>query len=148
MAGLQTLKSGLMWRVCDGRSNNIWKAKWVSSFPYFKLVSSRERDYWCEKVCDLFQPGQRRWNENMLKQLFLEEEIKAITSIPISSRGREDRLTWSLTSNGLYSINSGYHHQQQLEAEELGENSQKQMEKGMWKRLWSMKVAPAVKHFI
>ncbi|XP_042969016.1 uncharacterized protein LOC122301687 [Carya illinoinensis] len=80
--------------------------------------------------------------------MFSEEKIKAITSIPISARGREDRLTWHLTNNGLYSVKSGYHHQKQLEAEELGENSQKWLEIGMWKRLWSMKVAPTVKHFI
>ncbi|XP_042944607.1 uncharacterized protein LOC122278487 [Carya illinoinensis] len=142
IAGMHTLKTGLMWRMGDGCSINIWTAKWIPSLPHFQVSTPREPDYWCEKVCDLLEPGQRRWNEELLMEMFSEEEIKAITSIPISARGREDRLTWHLTNNGLYSVKSGYHHQKQLEVEELGENSHKQMEIRVWKRLWKMKVAP------
>ncbi|XP_042983202.1 uncharacterized protein LOC122312613 [Carya illinoinensis] len=57
-------------------------------------------------------------------------------------------MTWQATNNGQYTVKSGYHYQRSLISELEGEASRKHSEKDVWKRLWKMKVAPAVKFFV
>ncbi|KAG6721291.1 hypothetical protein I3842_03G106200 [Carya illinoinensis] len=138
MAGLSILKPGLRWRVGNGKSINIWTDKWIPSLPSGSVASPREMDCWCEMVSDLINPSQRSWKKELLQEMFSEPEIQGITSIPISLGGREDKMFWSFTANGMYTVKSGYHHQRQVEA----------LESTVWKKIWQLKVAPAVKIFI
>ncbi|KAG6674859.1 hypothetical protein I3842_15G068200 [Carya illinoinensis] len=102
----------------------------------------------CLLVSDLIDSRQRSWKKESLVEIFSEQKIEAISSIPINLRGREDKLFWQFTSNGLYTIKSGYHHQRQIEAKVEGEQSSRQLDSIVWKKIWQLKVTPAVKHFI
>ncbi|KAF5470770.1 hypothetical protein F2P56_011261 [Juglans regia] len=122
-AGLSLLKEGLIWRVGNGQHVNIWSAKWLPFSPPYKIQSIREVDCWCEKVSDLIDPQVQQWKEPLLQELFTQQEIIDIKSIPISMRGREDKLVWQFTTNGLYTVKSGYHLNKVLECAQEGETS-------------------------
>ncbi|CAH2946110.1 MAG: hypothetical protein CPDRYMAC_7109, partial [uncultured Paraburkholderia sp.] len=46
--------------------------------------------------------------KKLLNQLFCEEEKQAILNIPVSSMGLKDKLIWSSTKNGQYTVAAGY----------------------------------------
>lgn len=60
------------------------------------------------------------WKLNLLQQIFFPAEIHAITTIPISSVAREDKLVQSPTKNGLFSVRSAYHLQHSLSLNSRG----------------------------
>lgn len=45
----------------------------------------------------------------MVNSLFEEVDAAAILSTSIPQRDVNDRVTWTSTSNGIYSVRSGYH---------------------------------------
>ncbi|KAF5464491.1 hypothetical protein F2P56_014564 [Juglans regia] len=147
-AGLSLLKEGLIWRVGNGQHVNIWSAKWLPFSPPYKIQSIREVDCWCEKVSDLIDPQMQQWKEPLLQELFTQQEITDIKSISISMRGREDKLVWQFTTNGLYTVKSGYHLSKVLECAQEGETSGKEKEKQAWKTIWKLRVTPATKMFL
>lgn len=50
-----------------------------------------------------------RWNRELIKKKFLNEDYKAIMSISLSLSPKKDTLTWFYDPNGVHSIKSGYH---------------------------------------
>lgn len=44
----------------------------------------------------------------MLSKLFSADEVRAIQEIPISNMGAPDRLVWTASKNGQYSVRMGY----------------------------------------
>ncbi|TXG63723.1 hypothetical protein EZV62_010717 [Acer yangbiense] len=62
---------------------------------------------------DIMQVSQLRmasggWNGQLIQELFDENEAEAILSIPASSNLRSDSVCWHYTSDGEYSVRSGY----------------------------------------
>lgn len=52
--------------------------------------------------------NQGGWNDNLLTQFFCIDDIQAIKNTPISIMGLADRMVWSHTKDGQYTVNSGY----------------------------------------
>ncbi|KAF5468857.1 hypothetical protein F2P56_012970 [Juglans regia] len=148
LQAIPTYAMGLIWRVGNGQHVNIWSAKWLPFSPPYKIQSIREVDCWCEKVCDLIDPQMQQWKEPLLQELFTQQEITDIKSIPINMRGREDKLVWQFTTNGLYTVKSGYHLSKVLECAQEGETLSKEKEKQAWKTIWKLRVTPATKMFL
>ena len=59
-------------------------------------------------VYDLFLPGSRIWNEELIDQSFYSWEAKIIKSIPVSKYIAADALIWPLSSSGEYTVRSAY----------------------------------------
>jgi hypothetical protein len=55
LAGIPTLKRGLIWRVSDGESINIWNDPWIPSSADRKIVTPRGTTV-LTKVCELISP--------------------------------------------------------------------------------------------
>lgn len=49
------------------------------------------------KVMELIDPQQGWWNLDMLYSIFNDVDVQAISQIPISLHGYEDRLIWKGT---------------------------------------------------
>lgn len=60
-------------------------------------------------VQDFIDMDRKSWKKERLLQVISKEEVEAILTIPISMFQREDLLMWHHTSNGEYSVKSGYH---------------------------------------
>ncbi|KAF5451868.1 hypothetical protein F2P56_026929 [Juglans regia] len=117
----------------------MWSDKWLPFSHPYKIQSTRDVDCWCEKVCDLIDPQVQQWKESFLQELFTQQEIDDIKSIPISLGGREDQLVWQFTTNGRYTVKSGYHLSKSLECSLEGETSGRAKEKQAWKAIWKLR---------
>lgn len=73
-----------------------------------------------------------------------------ILTIPISFFPKHDKLVWHYSTNGMYSVKSGYY--VALEKKRLkmnvGESSNAQEINRIYKRIWSLPVPPKVRHFL
>lgn len=44
------------------------------------------------------------WNHNVISEIFLPEDARLITEIPLGLIAKEDQIAWNFTLNGLHSV--------------------------------------------
>lgn len=61
------------------------------------------------KVNELFVPGSRQWDEELVRNSFYECGVQDILQTHVIQCDGEDFSAWHFTKNGLFSIKSAYH---------------------------------------
>jgi hypothetical protein len=143
------LQAGLRWRVGSGTCIKVWKDAWLSSPTTYKIISPVRVLSEEATVDSLIDHDLKCWNSDLLEQVFLPRDVEIIKQIPLSKRSPSDRLIWTGTSNGNFSVRSAYHlllHEQERMLESssrgLGESQQ------LWTAIWSAKVQPKIRVFM
>ncbi|KAK9984589.1 hypothetical protein SO802_034114 [Lithocarpus litseifolius] len=85
----------------------------------------------------------------VIEALFLPHEVDVIKSIPISSRLPPDKLIWTETRNGLFTVRSAY----KLVVNQLfSSNRASSLDASnlqcFWSKVWSMEVPHKIQHFV
>jgi hypothetical protein len=143
------LQLGMRWHIGDGQQVCINKDPWLpisSPFLSFSAQTVLDKD---ERVSVLINKNTHTWNVEAVHALFSAWEVAAICSIPLPPRPRADRLFWTETTLGLFTVKSAYYLQLQQRAQcVLGESSWSGKDAKFWKFLWSLSLPPKVKKFI
>ena len=106
MASQKLVQHGLRWQIGNGFNVQVWKDKWLPSSSTYKVVSPRLNSPADLRVSELIDSDNRCWNLHLLQQLFLPFEVEEIRSIPLSNSPPPDKLIWTGTSNGLFTVRS------------------------------------------
>ena len=148
MATQNLIKKGVRWQVGDGEKINIWRDKWIPS-PYTYMVISPKCDLPCgPRVSALINSATKEWKVDLIKQCFIPQDVEAILSIPLSAHGARDRLIWTVSRNGKFSVRSAYRLAQSTqEGGGQATSSDQSVARKIWRGIWSMKVPNKVKHF-
>ncbi|KAL4388633.1 hypothetical protein GQ457_09G012260 [Hibiscus cannabinus] len=95
----------------------------------------------CDELCSIVG---RFWSydESKLENLFSNEEVKAIMSIPIGGPLVKDSLIWAASIDGGYSVRSGKSCTDPSPRVALIEN------KGLWRSIWGLKVLSKIRSFM
>ncbi|XP_010666976.2 uncharacterized protein LOC104884079 [Beta vulgaris subsp. vulgaris] len=131
------VKEGLVWRVGNGQSINIWEAPWVVDENGRYITSPRNNDI--TMVQHLIDPNNIEWRFDVIDAVFNERDKKCILAIPLCSSSPHDMLSWALTKDGHYSVKTAYM---------LGKGCNLENFHSAWVDLWSMEVSPKVRHFL
>nr|POF17214.1 hypothetical protein CFP56_56098 [Quercus suber] len=99
------------------------------------------------KVLDLINPISRKWEIDLIRGLFLPEEVELILSIPLSHRPTEDKVIWPYNSSGAYSVKSGTKFLAKENNISIPRVDQLH-EDGTWKRIWSLSIPNKVRNFL
>lgn len=94
----------------------------------------------------------KRWNMGLIDSIFFSHEANTIKAIPLAISEYPDRIIWSGSKNGCFSVRSAYH----MEMERLagsggsgGASTSGQDTRGQWWRaLWKLNCPNKVKVFI
>lgn len=103
------LAEGLVWLVGSGQDIRIWKDKWLPTPTTFALMSPVNTLPEFASVANLICKQDRRWNGPLIDSIFLDYEAKTIKAIPLSLVVHPDKLIWSSTANGQFTVRSTYH---------------------------------------
>lgn len=96
-----------------------------------------------EKVSHYFRPDTKEWDEGRVRQAFSNTDAEVVLQVRIPQNNSRDRLAWTETSDGCYTVKSGYHFWQARSnlhppvAHSVG-----------WKRLWTLNVPHKIKIFL
>ncbi|KAL3536913.1 hypothetical protein ACH5RR_000279 [Cinchona calisaya] len=93
-------------RVEDGKTINLWEDRWIWNTKDGKVRTIKLDNCPVVTVDQLKSNGV--WNTNLLNQLFNKEDVMNIQKIPIYSSENRDKLVWTHSANGVYSVKSGY----------------------------------------
>lgn len=99
MRGWDVLLQGARWRVGSGESISVWNDAWLPSIDHPRILSHVVPSFEDAKVSDLINPIQRRWEYDLIRGLFLPEEVELILSIPLSHHPTKDKVIWPYNSS-------------------------------------------------
>ena len=108
LRGRDIIQRGALWRVGSGQKINIWQQCWLPRKHPMFLATCLLESFENYTVDSLIDPSTRRWNEEMVDGLFVEEDAKLIKKIPLSRPVIEDTLYWPYSTLGNYTCKSRY----------------------------------------
>ncbi|KAL3820475.1 hypothetical protein ACJIZ3_006380 [Penstemon smallii] len=144
------LKLGIRWRVGNGNTIRIWGTNWLPRDYSFKVITPPCILAPDSTVSALLDHTRLNWNRNLIEDIFVNEEAQLILSIPLSGGNHPDRIIWHFDRSGAFTVRSAYklcRHLKELELESSTGSSSVRSQFN-WLRIWSLKTAPKVKHFI
>jgi hypothetical protein len=147
--GRQAMVKGLIKRIGPGDSTNIWSDNWISTSSLMRPLI-RLPGVQAERVCDLFVPGTRQWDVQLVIDSFCAMDAGEILKLKLGLRMEEDVTAWAFERSGLYSVRSCYRmlkrEKDQLEAFKLNE-AESSLNSWWWPKLWKLKIPPKVRIF-
>jgi len=104
LAGREVILPNIQWSADDETQIKIREDRWL---PRGRLIgpAAREEPMF---VADLLDNNSNRWNVAMLNQFYDASLVQEIQRIPINANFASDRLVWTATTQGIYTIKSGY----------------------------------------
>ena len=84
-------------------------------------------------------PGDLRWDEELIRDVFNSRDSEQILQIPLSQRQTNDTWYWQLERRGLYTVKTGYCSQQ---------GELQDARSGLWSKLWQLNIPPKVINFM
>jgi hypothetical protein len=78
------VRRGLRGRIGDFSKINIWHFPWLRDDDNPYVTSMTVEDYEGMRVSELMQPNERKWNKNLIHQLFNLRDAAKNLKIPIS----------------------------------------------------------------
>lgn len=100
------LEYGMRKRIGDGKSVIIWQDRWLLNKWEGKGRTKKPQNCSMRNVSQLIQGNH--WNKQVLDILFAKEDRAEIEKIPVSECGGKDKIFWVHSSNGEYTVKSGY----------------------------------------
>ncbi|XP_071905812.1 uncharacterized protein [Coffea arabica] len=155
MGARSLINAGMIRRIGNGRSTNIWSHKWIPDTDTGKPTTRRGNHCELEKVEELI--SQHRWNRNIIFRYFNRNDAQKILAIPLSLADREDSFYWQPKEGGLYTVNSGYkfllkQHRKRGRCSQEGASSSYTASDSqlaqMRNTLWSLNIKHKIKFFI
>lgn len=108
MAGvtLTLFKQGMIWRVGNGESIDIWNDPWLPR-GITRRVSTARRDVLINRVSDLINPNEGEWDAQLIHDTFHQDGVPIILSISVRQH-MDDVVAWHFDAKGLFSVRSAY----------------------------------------
>ncbi|KAL0404651.1 UNVERIFIED_CONTAM: putative mitochondrial protein [Sesamum radiatum] len=103
LAARSVILLGSRWQLGDGTLARIWLDRWIPRPISFRVITAPNQLPLDATVNALFVQGGEDWNENLVKGIFLPEDVESILGIPISCSG-PDTLRWHYKKHGRFSI--------------------------------------------
>lgn len=111
-AGIHTakeaLKNGFRWVIGDGKEVVAVQDPWLRRKQDYRVENNHIYQGRAEKVADLFLPGTKQWNADLVRAQFCDEDVNAILVTPIPQDPIRDRIAWVMSANGHFDVKSGY----------------------------------------
>ena len=99
-------------------------------------------------VRDMFLPGSRIWNEELIDQSFYLWEVEIIKRILVSKYATANALIWPMSSNGEYRVRSAYRLLVGLHLQGQASSLNVEASKSLWNNIWKLRVPNKVRHFV
>ncbi|CAN1799251.1 hypothetical protein LINPERHAP1_LOCUS22046, partial [Linum perenne] len=103
-----------------GADIGLWKDPWLKKDGRHRVELAVVRGLEDLKVGELWIPGTREWDEELLESLFSPEEVEAILGMVTAVSSRRDEIIWHYEKKGRYSVKMAYHLYMADSAEEHG----------------------------
>jgi hypothetical protein len=85
---------------------NIWRGPWLPRGISRRPITPRGGCL-LSQVAELIDPVTGEWDEQLMKEVFWEEDSAVILALPVHE-GRQNSIAWHSDSHGRFSVRSAY----------------------------------------
>ena len=148
MEARKVVQLGCRWQIGNGGSVSLWRGKWLPSPPSHKPATVPHFFPDDALVSALIYPETTTWKSDIIYEVFLPFDVEAIFSIPLSSSLPADRLIWTYTPLGRFTMSSAYRVARQAQCDtHQGESSTSQLVVSFWRCIWKLPLPNKIKAF-
>lgn len=97
---------GLIHRIGDGRTSEIWHDNWIQGTSTMKPIC-RLADDPVHLVSDLMEE-RGAWNGTLVRRMFIASDANVILSLPRPRVPMEDFWVWGWERTGVFTARSAY----------------------------------------
>ncbi|KAH9754875.1 reverse transcriptase domain-containing protein [Citrus sinensis] len=138
MAAKDVVVNGSRIRIGNGQQVQLSKDPWLPDANNGFITSELDESLATATVDSLMVPGQRRWDYDLIADVFNSRDAALILQVPLSVRQDEDCWYWLADPKGQFTVRSCYN---------LLNSAANVTSSRVWKRLWGLEVPGKVKHF-
>jgi hypothetical protein len=140
---INTIKKGSCWKVGNGQHINIWEDNWVAWQNGYKILTPRHNQNNIQMVNELILNNPtKQWNTSLIDQTFIPSEGYIIKQSPLIMEHVDDQLMWPHTTDGTYSVKSGYNLLKHWLDSESPSSANTYSQNNHWKKLWTLNTIP------
>ena len=149
LKGIELLKAGVIKRVGNGQTIEVWKDPWIPR-KWDRLPITKKGNAVISKVAEIIDPITGCWDENLVNDIFWPVDVQQILAIPLRD-GMEDCYAWFYESKGIFTVKSAYKLHRQLlslmDEKAMGESSSNSAGFN-WYDIWNSPCPPNIKNFL
>lgn len=144
--GREVLKQGLIRRVGDGRTTEVWHDQWIKGTATMKPICRLTEDP-VHLVVDLVDENSGEWNVELIRKMFIAPDAEAIINMPLPRVAADDFWAWEWERSGSYSVRSAYRVLKEKQCNNQPGPSTSSGGEETWKALWKLHVQPKIRVF-
>ncbi|KAI5320563.1 hypothetical protein L3X38_040271 [Prunus dulcis] len=135
--------------VLSGEQTHKWRDNWLHGFcvirPTTPVAPSAP-----QLVCEIMDIAESTWRLDSIRGFIDWKTVRAIMATPIGGSNLSDKIIWPWTSNGTYSVKSGYHslHSANRMFYSGSSHFSVSVPDLVWKSLWKIRTLPKIRHFL
>lgn len=131
------------WVMDPGQNVSIVEDNWLASGTKATLMPSAS----VSKVGDLIN-SSHEWDIDKLRSNLIPSSAIEALKTPLSWSATSDHLVWPHTTDGGFSVKSGYYILQSAPQIRLNASSSNSYPSDLWDLIWSSNVPSKMKHFL
>ena len=153
LEGRDILAQGMVRRIGDGASTDIWQHNWIPRDSFKRPITSLTPNP-PVRVAQLIDTTSACWNKGLVRTVFTHFDAEVILKIPMCTRRVEDFWAWHHDPRGRFSVRSAYHmilktkHSREAGLNEEGGTSYEFNESNIWSTIWHIQVPSKLKMFV
>ena len=127
----------------------MWNDAWLPCPTTYKVITPIQVLNEDATVDSLIDDNLMTWKVNLLNEIFLPRDVEVIKQIPLSLRNPCDKLIWTGTTNGKFSVKSAYYLLLGEANSSSGSSSSGgSLDRHLWSKIWSSQVQPKIRLFM
>jgi hypothetical protein len=147
LKGAELLRQGVIKRVDDGSSIDIWNDPWLPRDWSRKPITQRGQNV-STNVAELIDPVTGTWDLLLVNDIFCLQDAQIILALPVHE-DIEDLWAWHPTPNGQFSVKSAYKlFRNDLEKPSTSGEVVACTLAFNWNMIWKAQISPQAKQFL
>ena len=148
MEAQSLVKEVMRWRVGNCMNIKIWEDKWLPTSPTYKIQSPRLFLQSDTRVGELINKENGCWKMEVLDSLFYPHKAEVIKGIPLSTQLPRNKLAWTASSHGRFTVSSAYILAEKLaQSAHLGSSSDNSQVRRFWRKIWAFPMPHKIRNF-
>ncbi|XP_074352774.1 uncharacterized protein LOC141691923 [Apium graveolens] len=108
LSAQEVLKKGCRRSIGTGKDTFVWKIHWLPCTENGYLTTIMPQELEGIRVCDLMEGQQRRWDDDILEDLFNSRDVRLLKNVPLSIRDINDSWLWLFDEKDQFTVKSCY----------------------------------------
>ncbi|MDV3193925.1 MAG: hypothetical protein Q8835_02560, partial [Sweet potato little leaf phytoplasma] len=141
--GRELFMKGFRWRIGSGVGIDASSDPWIPREGSCKPIAPHPNTQNLTVANLIHRNGT--WNEQMIRDLYIDQDANLIINIPLNPQQKEDIIIWQFDPKGIFSVKSAYRLGMQSQNQSMASVSNYCHQNSLWKSFWKTPIPSKVK---